>query len=364
MTENSKTTAAAAVRHYHPPGTAPGTLVEYDSKTARPLAITMTVYTDESWQQHHLNSLSEAWPYEKSDAVNWIHLDGMIKPEDLYELRDHFSLHPLALEDVLNQGQHPKLEEYPGHHFLTAYLLANDDRTHAYQISFFAGPNFLISLVPDEENAFELVHQRLQKPDSLLRKQGVDYLAYCLIDTLIDRFFPHLESINEELGNLEDSVLRGQNQDLIEKVHDLKRRLLRLEKLVWGMQELVLALRNEASGFASSRTRLYLRDCYDHTEQLLHSIDSFREISNSLTETFLSLVNNQMNQVVKVLTLIATIFIPLTFIVGVYGMNFNPQAGPLSMPELNWPYGYVSIWAFMLVIAGAMMAVFKRRKWF
>jgi magnesium transporter len=323
----------------------------------------MTVYTEESWQQYHINSLNDLWQYENRDAINWIHLEGMIKAEDLDELKEHFGLHPLALEDVLNQRQHPKLEEYPGHHFITAYLLADNEYTYAHQVSFFAGTNFLITMVPDDDNAFVLVHKRLQKPDSLLRKQGVDYLVYCLIDTLIDRFFPRLESINEELGDLEDSVLRGQNKELIEQVHDLKRRLMVLEKLVWGMQALVLALRNEANGFASSRTGLYLRDCYDHTEQLLHSIDSFREISNSLTETFLSLVNNQMNQVVKVLTLIATIFIPLTFIVGVYGMNFNPHAGPLNMPELNWPYGYVFIWALMLLIAGTMTATFKHRKW-
>ncbi len=310
-----------------------------------------------------MNSLAEAWQYEEKDSINWIHMDGMVKTGDLYELKEHFHLHPLALEDVLNQGQHPKLEEYPGHYFLTAYLLANNEDTCAYQVNIFAGTNFLISLVPDDENAFELLHKRLQKPDSLLRKQGVDYLAYCLIDALIDRFFPRLENINEELGNMEDSVLQGQNHEFIEQVHNLKRRLLGLEKLGWGMQELVLALRDESNNFASSHTRLYLRDCFDHTEQLLHSIDNFRQISNSLAETFLSLVNNQMNQVIKVLTLIATIFIPLTFIVGVYGMNFNPHAGPLSMPELNWPYGYISTWVLMLLIAGTMLAFFKHRKW-
>lgn len=351
-------------RHSHPPGTAPGTLAEHKNKAVKPLSISMTVYRADSWQQYHLHSLSEAWQYEDKDAINWLNLDGTVSTEVLNELEQHFGLHPLALEDVMNQGQHPKLEEYPGHHFLTAYLLSNGEQNDAYQVSLFSGSNFIISLITDEEEAFELVHKRLQNPDSALRKQGVDYLAYSLIDALIDRFFPRLESMNEELGNLEDSVFRGQSQDLIEKVHDLKRRLVRLDKLVWGMQELVIAMRNEDSAFASTHTRLYLRDCYDHTEQLLHSIDSLREISNSLAETFLSLVNNQMNQDMKVLTLIATIFIPLTFIVGVYGMNFNPHAGPFSMPELNWSYGYVAVWALMIIIAGFMLWSFKRRKWF
>lgn len=354
---------AAMIRHYHPPGTAPGTLTEHENATVKPLHICMTVYSADSCQRYELQSLSEAWQYINQEAINWLSLNGTVNIEVLNELKEHFGLHPLALEDVMNQGQHPKLEDYPGHHFLTAYLLSDSRYQDALQLSMFCGGNFLISLVADEEDAFKLVYQRLQNPGSSLRQQGTDYLAYSLIDALIDRFFPRLESMNEELGRLEDNVFRGQSQDLIARVHELKGRLVSLEKLVWGMQELVAAMRNTDSGFASSHTRLYLRDCYDHTEQLLHSIDSLREISNSLTETFLSLVNNQMNQVIKVLTIIATIFIPLTFIVGVYGMNFNPHAGPLNMPELNWPYGYISIWALMLVIAGVMIVIFKRRRW-
>lgn len=349
-------------RHFHPPGTAPGTLVKRMVEGDQYPAITMIQYSEEFYFEKTFKSILECWKEEKPDYITWINIEGNCTTDILEALGEHYHLHPLSLEDVLHQSQHPKLELYDGYYFLVMYLLANGNEKDAYQLSIFFGQNFLITIYEHEENAFELVRKHLHNSKQM-RSLGTDYLCYTLCDTVIDRFFPQLQQFSEQMDILEDDIFSGSGSEVIEKIHNLKIKLLILGKLALATQEVIYNMQNEDTELIKGQTLLYLRDCYDHTVQLNHTIESYREISTGIMDSYLSLQNNKMSQVIKVLTIIATIFIPLTFIVGVYGMNFNPDAGPWSMPELNWPYGYVTICGGMALLSIVMLITFKRKKW-
>lgn len=351
-------------KHYHSPGTEPGTLAEHHPACDGALSITQMQYSPDYFAEKSMTSLEACWEEEKPDCITWINIEGNCKPEVLTALGEHYHLHPLSMEDVLNSGQHSKMESYDDYYFLIMYLLSAREETDARQVSIFWGKNYLITIVEEEEGAFEILRGRIRKPNSKTREMGSDYLAYCIVDALVDRFFPQLDKLRETLDLLENSIFSRKDKDVIEKIHNIKVKLLVLGKLVWGNQVLIDSIQNEAVELTSPNIHLYLRDCYDHTVQLAHTIDNYREISNGLIDSHISLVTSQQNEVIKVLTMIATIFIPLTFIVGVYGMNFNTQAGLLSMPELNWPYGYLGCWIFMILLSLAMLYYFKRRKWF
>ncbi|HNX28758.1 MAG TPA: magnesium/cobalt transporter CorA [Syntrophomonadaceae bacterium] len=350
-------------RYYPPPGTEPGTLARHRPDCTTPNEITIIQYGPEYFAEKTVLSLQKPWVDDKPDCITWINVEGICAPEVLMVLGEYYGLHPLSMEDVLNAGQRPKIERFDNYYFMVMHLLSEQAQPETRQVSIFWGKNFIITLEEQEEGAFELLRDRLRNPKTRIRETGSDYLAYCIIDALVDRFFPRLEALQEELDQLEDRIFNLHDKSIIEKIHNIKMKLLILGKLVWGIQELVDAIQGEEVELSTPNINLYLRDCYDHTVQLSHTIDNYREICNGLTDTSLAMVSRQQNEVMKVLTIIATIFIPLTFIVGVYGMNFNTQAGPLSMPELNWPYGYVAAWTFMILISLGMLYYFRRRKW-
>lgn len=364
MRDKEETPWSGLHKHYHPPGTEPGTLVEHHPECDDPVNIKMIQYGPDFLTEKDLTSLQQCWEKEEAGYITWINITGNYNPALLTALGEHYNLHPLSMEDVLNSGQHSKLERYDDYYFLTMYLLCGGEEINAIQVSIFWGKNYIITIEAEEAGAFEILRNRIRKPGARIREMGTDYLAYCLLDALIDRFFPKLEVLREELDTLEELVFTRKEKDLIEKIHTIKIKLLFLGKLIWASQELVDAMQNEEAELTSPNIRFYLRDCYDHTVQLAHTIDNYREISNGLVDSYISLISSQQNEIIKVLTMIATIFIPLTFLVGVYGMNFNPAAGPLSMPELNWSYGYLISWIVMIVISLAMIYYFKRRKWF
>lgn len=352
------------VKHYHPPGTAPGTLVEHHPDCENKSRTTLIQYSPDYFEEITITSAEQCWDDERPDCIRWINIEGNCSPVTLSALGEHYGLHPLSMEDVLNSGQHPKMERYDDYYFLVMPLLSQEKELTAQQVSIFWSNNYIISMETSEKGAFEILRNRLRNPKAKMREMGSDYLAYCIVDTLVDRFFPCMETLREELGHLEESIFSRYDKKIIEKVHNIKMKLLILDKLVWASQELIDSIQNEEVELNSPNIELYLRDCRDHTVQVSHTIDAYREISNGLIDSHISLVSSQQNEVIKVLTMIATIFIPLTFIVGVYGMNFNPEAGPLSMPELNWAYGYVFSWIFMIALSLAMIYYFKRRKWF
>ncbi len=349
--------------YYHPPGTEPGTLVNHVEDEELRNNIHIIKFSPDYFFEKTINNLEELGVGEEEGVITWINIDGHPSAAMLDSLGKRFNLHPLSLEDVLNSGQRSKIDFYDNYYFIVMYLL--QDNTHtAWQVSIFSADNTILTLAENEEDAFELIRTRLRSSKGMIRSQGADYLCYSICDALIDRYFPGLTRVRDHIDLLEESVFTRQGDNVIEEVHNLKIQLIMMEKYIWEAQEVVNTMLKDETSLIDEQVKVYLRDSYDHTIQLLSIIASYREISSSILESYLSLVNNQMNEVMKVLTLIATIFIPLTFITGIYGMNFNPQAGPLNMPELNWPYGYITILGFMLVTALLMFSYFRRRKWF
>ncbi|MEN6349794.1 MAG: magnesium/cobalt transporter CorA [Syntrophomonas sp.] len=350
-------------RFYNPPGTPPGTLINRHSGTDSTTIIKMICYSENSFDEKIMPSIEDCWCDEKAGTISWINIEGCPSPELLELLGKHYKLHPLSLEDVLNIGQHSKLELYDNYYFMQMYLLPENEEPAPQQVSIFVGPHYVITLLEKENLVFEMLRNHLRTGKSIIRKMGTDFLAYSICDAIIDLFFPAVEKLRTQLDVLEDTVFSGSETGVPEKIHNIKRKLLLMRKIVWSAQEVIGGLQSQGEDLVSRPTLAYLRDAYSHTVQLIHVIDNCREISSGMMESYLSQISNQMNQVIKVLTLIATIFIPLTFIAGIYGMNFNPHAGPLNMPELNWPYGYVTVCFVMLLIALGMIIVFHRKKW-
>ncbi|MEK0448728.1 MAG: magnesium/cobalt transporter CorA [Verrucomicrobiota bacterium] len=303
--------------------------------------------------------------------VLWIELNGLADVNLLKALGERFNLHPLALEDVLNVGQRPKFETYENHLFIIAQMIYNEgaETLCGEQVSIFVGENVLISIQEDHEtDVFEPVRQRIRVGGGYVRKMGPDYLAYALLDAIVDHCFPVLEIIGEALEEMENEVLNKPNPRTVGTVHNFKRTLMQLRRFVWPERDVVSAMLHSDSQVIRKETRIFLRDLYDHTVQIMDLIEAYREVTTGLFEMYLSSVSLRTNEIMRVLTVISAIFIPLTFIVGLYGMNFQPttttgDAAPANMPELHWKYGYPLVLGVMALIAAGQIYFFKRKKW-
>ena len=292
----------------------------------------------------------------------WVDVTGLADVALIEEVGKVFGLHRLALEDVINAHQRPKSEVFDEHVFIVARMLVPGAAVDSEQVALFVGSNFLVTFQEKPGDAFDPVRTRLRSPISRIRQQSADYLAYALLDALIDGYFPVLEAIGEQVELLEDAVIARPQPEQVDRLHQIRRELLTLRRAIWPTRELVNALiRDEAPQF-SETTRLYLRDCYDHAIQLMDIVETYREISSSLLDVYLSSQSTKMNEVMKVLTIIATIFIPLSFLAGVWGMNFN-TASPWNMPELAWAFGYPVALLVMLVVALGLVYWFWRKGW-
>jgi magnesium transporter len=292
--------------------------------------------------------------------VRWIEFNGLGDVGALRALGTKFELHPLALEDVLNLGQRPKLEPYPGHLFIIAQMIYHDMEGSlcGEQVSLFICGDYLISIQEDSAiDVFEPVRQRIRAGGGNIRKMRADYLAYALLDAIMDHAFPVLEQIGEALEEIEDAVLASPGKDTIGQLHTLKRTLMQLRRFVWPERDVVNSLLHGNSEFVHPETKVYLRDLYDHSVQVMDLIESYRDVVTSLMDMYLSSVGLRTNEIMRVLTVISSIFIPLTFLVGVYGMNF------VNMPELHTRWGYFFLWGVMVVIAIAQLIFFRRQKW-
>ncbi|MCG6116182.1 MAG: magnesium/cobalt transporter CorA, partial [Mesorhizobium sp.] len=316
-------------------------------------------YGADSFAETGSADLSDLATSTPETAVRWINVDGLGDIPTLRKIGAKFGLHPLALEDVVNLHQRPKLEAYDGYLFIVLRmpmamppdLDAPPSRLETEQVSMVLGQDFVVTFQDRPGDSFEPVRHRLRSEGGQIRQRGPDYLAYALIDSAIDAFFPILESYGEQVEELEDDVIAHPGARQIAVIHDLKRNLLTVRRALWPLRDMLNALLREETTLIDGHTRIYLRDCLDHAIQLIDMIETYREICSGLVEIHLSSASNRMNEVMMLLTTIATIFIPLTFIVGVYGMNFDRAAGPLAMPELGWRYGYPAILLLMLLIA-------------
>jgi len=278
-----------------------------------------------------------------------------------------FGLHPLALEDVINSGQRPKMDSYEEQLFVVmTHPLISADRTDVKlaQLSLFVGHNYVISFHPGADDPFEPVRQRLRNLVGRIRGRGADYLLYALLDMVIDEGYPVLEWLGEDIEKLEEELLDAPTNSGLHRLHHLKRTMLILRRMLWPQREVLNSLVRDESEFILDENKPYYRDCYDHTIQIMDLIETYRDMVTGLLDVYLSSVSYRLNEVMRVLTIIATIFIPLTFIVGVYGMNFANDQSPWAMPELHWYFGYPLVWLVMIGIVAGMMIYFKRKKWF
>ncbi len=352
--------------HYDEPGSMPGTLII--DEDADPTHLILIDYSTAKAIRTQLHTPEECIPYLESESVSWIDVQGLGSEDVLKRLGQVFGLHPLMLEDVVNVPQRPKVEQYPDQILLiTRMVIAAGNGTNFFreQVSFILGKHYLLTVQEEaEHDTFSPVRERIRTNKGLIRSQGPDYLAYTLLDTIIDGFFPVLEIYGEYLEELEDEVVMNPTRQTLERIHTLRRELLSLRRAIWPLRDAINILIRDSGHLICGDVRVYLRDCYDHTIQVMDIVETYRELASSLMDVYLSSISNKMNEIMKILTVISTIFIPLTFIAGVYGMNFNPDSSPLNMPELNWYWGYPLCWAIMLGIAGSLILFFKRRGWF
>ena len=354
------------------PGSSPATLVPHlvDGKV-RKAKIQVIEYDLNHFEEREFTDVGEALANLDSRKVTWINVDGLGDIAALEALAERFKIHPLALEDVLNTGQRPKIEEADDYLFVVAQMVYHDEKLClcGEQVSMFLGRNFLITVQEEPEyDVFEHVRDRLRSGRGTIRKSKADYLAYALLDSIIDHYYPVLEKIGADIDELESRLLKNPARDMVQKLHEHKRGLTQLRRFVWPMRDVVNALLHDHSIYVSKPTKVYLRDCYDHTVQLMDLVESYREVSAGLMELYHSSVGLRTNEVMRVLTVITSVFIPLTFIVGVYGMNFAPETKggkplPLNMPELYQPHGYVVVMGVMAAIAIFQLYLFRRMKW-
>lgn len=346
------------------PGAPPGQLVQANADNFPHYVshIQSISYGKKSITEMSLDSLSGLRKGDE-DTVLWLHIQGLPSPQLLEELGGAFGLHPLALEDVLKQGQRTKLEIYDE----VCFVVLNDAHRDAdsnlilSQISLFLGKNFVISIEASESDLFEIIRQRLRS-NGPIRARSADYLFYALIDLVVDRGFPMLEALGENLEQLEEQVLAEPTPDTRNQIHYMKRELIVLRRAWWPQRDVISTLIRDGAHHLSENTGIYLRDCYDHSVRLIEFTETYREMLSSLLDTYLSSVSQRMNDIMKVLTIIATIFIPLTFIAGLYGMNFTTTS-PWNLPELHWKFGYFYVLGVMVTIALAMVVFFKRKHW-
>ncbi len=369
-------------RRRNPPGSAPGTLTVDPS--ARPSQASLIAYQAQTYHESPQAAIDELLQASTPPEIRWVNVEGLGDVKLLQSLGQRFGLHPLALEDAVNVHQRPKFEDYQGHLFFIVRMplpnssspstpqspgaathnsLEEMQRFHSEQVSVYLGPQFVITLQELPGDTFTSVRKRLRTEGSQFRRLGADYLAYTLIDSVIDAYFPVLEHYGELVEELELAVVETPSPNDILKIHALKRDLLSIRRALWPMRDMLSAILRDDTPLIQDSTRLYLRDCHDHTIQLIDMVETYRELTSGLVDIHLSSVSNRMNEVMKVLTIIATIFIPLTFISGIYGMNFDPAASPWNMPELRSPYGYVSVIAAMTVIAAGLLGWFKYKGW-
>jgi magnesium transporter len=351
---------------YGEPGSMPGTLhIEED---ASPPTIVLIDYNEQDAVRVQIAEPEECVPYLDSVSVSWVDVHGLGSEDVLQRLGKVFGLHPLALEDVVNVPQRPKVEDYDNQLLIITRMVMprkQGEGCVTEQVSFILGEHYLLTVQEEpEQDTFFPVRDRIRTGKGAIRKRGADYLAYALIDTIIDGFFPVLEVYGEQIENLEDEVVLNPSRRTLERIHMLKRQLLTLRRAIWPQRDAINALIRDESNLISSEVRVYLRDCYDHAVQVLDMVETYRELAASLMDVYLSSVGNKTNDVMKLLTVISSIFIPLTFIAGVYGMNFNTEVSPWNMPELNWYLGYPLCLAFMVVIATALVFYFWKQGWF
>jgi magnesium transporter len=341
-------------------GLPPGTLVHIGDRKADEVKITVMDYDEAGFREEHFTSIEACFVFRDRPSVTWINVEGLHNIENIQKLGDCYGFHPLVLEDILNTDQRPKMEDFEEYIYIVLKMLHNGKsaQTVAEQISIILGANFVISFQEGiEGDVFNSIRERIRTGKGRIRGMGADYLAYSLIDAIVDNYFVIVEKIGERIEDLEDELVKNPVTQTVRDIDALKREMIFLRKAVWPLREVINSMGRAESSLIKESTRIYLRDVYDHTIQVIDAIETSRDMLSGMLDIYLSSMSNKMNEIMKFLTIIGTIFIPLTFIAGVYGMNFQ------HMPELKWRWGYFGLWTVMAGIAAFMLLYFKKKKW-
>jgi magnesium transporter len=342
-------------------GLPPGTLVYTGDREKESVKITIIDYDESNFQEQDVNCSEECFPFRDKTTVSWININSIHQADIIESIGKYFRIHPLVLEDLMSTGQRPKVENYDDYVFVVLRMLSYNERKDGIdneQISLIIGHNFVISFQEIEGDVFNPIRTRIREAKGYIRKMKADYLAYALIDAIVDNYFIITEKLEEKTEQIEESLLTGSTPSELQEINSLKREMVFVRRILWSSREAFNILGRRESSLFSDNTLLYIRDVYDHTVQLIDTIDSLREIVSDMINVHLSNVSNRLNEIMKVLTVISTIFMPITFLAGLYGMNFE------HMPELKWHLGYPILLLVMFTIGISMLTFFKRRKWF
>jgi len=343
-------------------GLPPGTLVYIGDRKPDGVKITILDYNEADFHEMDAGTVEACFPFRDTLSVTWLDVDGTHDIETIRKLGECYGLHPLVQEDILNTDQRPKLEDYGDYLYIVLKMLSHDERSgeiRSEQVSLILGRSFVISFQEGKEgDVFGPIRERIRSGKGRIRKTGADFLAYSLIDAVVDSYFVIMEKLGESVDILEERLVDRPSPETLHGIHALKKEMIFLRKSVWPLREVIGALERGDSGLIQEPTRAYLRDVYDHTIQVIETIETFRDMVTGMLDIYLSSLSNRLNEVMKVLTIIATLFMPLTFLAGVYGMNFR------RMPELEWPWGYPAVLGIMCIVAISMLAYFKKKKWF
>ncbi|MBN2251558.1 MAG: magnesium/cobalt transporter CorA [Candidatus Altiarchaeota archaeon] len=341
-------------------GMPPGSLYHLGNNRKEKVRITLIDYDESDFREKEAAGMDECFPLRGKPAVTWLNIDGVHEGTVIGELGKHLNIHPLVLEDVMNTDQRPKMEDYDDYLFVVVRMIGFDaraDEMTSEQVSFILGKGHVISLQEKEGDIFEQVRERIRKGKGRIRKMDADYLLYSLLDAVVDNYFIALERFGEKIEDVQEEVIKDPSPKTLQDIYDMKGEMIFLRKSIWPLREVLSGLQKEDPGLITEGTKLYLRDVYDHTIQVMETIETFRDMVSGMIDIYMSSISNRMNEVMKVLTVFASIFIPLTFIVGVYGMNFE------WMPELKVWWAYPLLWILMLSMAGSMLLYFRRKKW-
>ncbi|HKK42888.1 MAG TPA: magnesium/cobalt transporter CorA [Bacteroidales bacterium] len=339
---------------------APGSVKYVGINRLTPVKLHLIDYNENSFTESDPASISECVPVKEDGFIKWLNISGVHNERIIHDVGERFGIHPLVMEDIANTTQRPKVEDHDDYIFLVikmAYIKPGNGELQIEQVSMLVGRNYVISLQEKEGDILDSLRERLRTNKGKLRKMGTDYLMYSILDTIVDNYFSVIEYIGEQMEEAEEQLLKSANQVTLNNIYHLKRELMFLHKSIWPMREVINSLQRDDFELIDKTTFLYLRDVYDHTIQVAETLEIFREMSSGMLDLYLSTVSNRLNEVMKVLTIFAAVFIPLTFLAGVYGMNFK------FMPELEWRYGYALWWVVTLVISILMFIFFKKKKW-
>ncbi|MBD3379616.1 MAG: magnesium/cobalt transporter CorA [Candidatus Omnitrophica bacterium] len=341
-------------------GAAPGTLIHIGKERHEEVRITLIRYDEASSGTEAIKDPADLIPEDANGKVSWINVNGVHDVSVVEKIGEVFGIHPLVLEDILNTSQRPKTEEFEGYMFTVLKMIYYDpgsEQTIIEQVSLILGKNYVISFQEQEGDVFDPLRKRIRDGVGRVRKKGPDYLAYCLMDSVVDNYFSVLEKFAEDLEVIEEELASSPGEKTLMKIHKLKRDAVLIRKAVWPLREIISVFQKEGAVLIETKNNVFFRDVYDHTIQVIDTVEALRDMVSGLLDIYLSSVSNKMNEVMKVLTVFASIFIPLTFIAGIYGMNFK------YMPELEWHWGYFGVLGFMAAVGISMLIFFKRRNW-